>query len=68
MSPIRGVKFLRDKAGEKTAVVIDLRRNRVLWEDFVDVAVSKSRAGEPRERLDSVRARLQRAGRLKRSA
>ncbi len=61
MSPIRGVTFLRDKAGEKTAVVIDLRRNRVLWEDFVDVAVSKSRAGEPRERL-------QRAGRLKRSA
>lgn len=68
MSPLRGVKFLRDKTGEKTAVVIDLRRNRVLWEDFVDVAIAKSRAGEPRERLHSVRTRLQRAGRLKRSA
>lgn len=68
MSPLRGVKFLRDKRGEKTAVVIDLRRNRVLWEDFVDVAVAKSRSREPRERLATVRQKLERAGRLKRSA
>jgi len=27
MSPLKGVKFLRDKRGEKTTVVIDLRKN-----------------------------------------
>lgn len=68
MSPLKGVKFLRDKRGEKMAVVIDLRKNRALWEDFIDVAVAKARAREPRERLDTVRQRLERAGRLKRSA
>lgn len=64
MSPLRGVRFLRDKRGQETAVVIDLRRNCVLWEDFVDVAIAKVRAREPRERLARVRQRLERAGRL----
>lgn len=68
MKTLRGVKYLRDAAGRHTAVVIDLRRNRALWEDFLDVATARSRANEPRESLASVRTRLVRAGRLKRSA
>jgi hypothetical protein len=68
MKTIRGVKYLRDSAGRRTAVVIDLRRNRSLWEDFADVAIAKDRAREPKESLAAVRAKLVRAGRLKRSA
>jgi hypothetical protein len=68
MKTIRGVKYLRDAAGRRTAVVIDLRRHRRLWEDFADVALAKERAREPKESLAAVRARLVRAGRLKRSA
>ena len=68
MKTIRGVKYLRDASGRSTAVVIDLRRHRALWEDFVDVATARARTSEPKESLASVRARLARAGRLKRSA
>ena len=65
---MRGVKFLVDKKGKKTAVVLDLRTNAALWEDVFDSALAKSRAREPRETLNSVRNRLQRQGKLKRSA
>jgi hypothetical protein len=68
MKTLRGVKYLRDAKGRQTAVVIDLRRSRALWEDFVDVAIARGRSGEPKESLAAVRARLSRAGRLKRSA
>jgi hypothetical protein len=68
MKKLRGVKYLSDSKGRRTAVVIDLRQNRALWEDFVDVATARSRAGEPHVSLATVRRRLVRAGRLKRSA
>lgn len=62
------MKYLRDAKGRRPAVVIDLRRNRALWEDFADVAIARTREGEPKESLAAVRARLTRAGRLNRSA
>ena len=65
---MRGVKFLVDKSGKKTAVVLDLRKNAALWEDVYDSALACSRAREPRESLTGVRRRLQRTGKLKRSA
>ena len=65
---MRGVKFLVDKNGKKTAVVLDLRRNAALWEDVYDSAVARARAREPRETLASVRRRLQRTHKLERSA
>ena len=55
---MRGIQFLVDDEGEKTAVLIDLKKNAQLWEDFYDVAVAKSRAKEPRETLQSVKRRL----------
>ncbi|MBI3941250.1 MAG: hypothetical protein HY315_10480 [Acidobacteria bacterium] len=57
---MRGVQFLVDNQGEKKAVLIDLKRNAQLWEDFYDVALSRSRAREPRESLESVKRRLAR--------
>ena len=55
---MKGVQYLVDDDGERTAVVIDLKRNRALWEDFLDRALAESRRGEPRESLASVRRRL----------
>jgi len=55
-----GVQFIVDEHGNKTAVVIDLKKNAELWEDFYDRALARSRRGEPRETLESVRKRLSR--------
>jgi hypothetical protein len=62
---IRGVKFLFDEHGEKTAVMIDLRQGRGLWEDILDVATARSRDRETAQGWSTVRARLEKAGRLK---
>ena len=55
---VRGVRFLVDDTGRKMAVQIDLKRQGRLWEDFYDIALTQSRAGEPRESLASVKRRL----------
>ena len=56
---MRGIQFLVDEEGQRTAVLIDLKKNAQLWEDFYDVALAKSRVKEPRESLESVANRLQ---------
>ena len=63
---MKGVQFVVDGEGEKTAVVIDLKKHRDLWEDFYDHAMAKARAAEPREMLSAVRQRLVRRGKLRR--
>ena len=55
---MKGVQFLVDDRGNKSAVLIDLKKNSELWEDFYDRAVARSREREPRESLKSVKARL----------
>lgn len=55
---MRGIQFLVDEAGERTAVIIDLKKYARLWEDFYDVAVARARAKEPRESLEAVKRRL----------
>jgi hypothetical protein len=62
---IKGVQFLIDGQGEKTAVVIDLKRHRDLWEDFYDRAVAKEREADPRESLASVKQRVGRRRKLR---
>lgn len=59
---MRGVQFLVDDDGQRTAVLIDLKKNAQLWEDFYDLALAKARAKEPRESLESVRRRLRTGG------
>lgn len=54
------VQFIVDGQGNKTAVVIDLKKNAELWEDFYDRALARARQGEPRETLDAVKNRLRR--------
>ena len=43
---MKGIQFLINETGEKTAVQIDLEQWGELWEDFYDVMVSHARADE----------------------
>ena len=47
----KGVRFLFDERGERVAVLIDLKKNRALWEDFYDSVLARERAEESRETL-----------------
>jgi len=52
---MKGVQFLVDGKGEKTAVLIDLKKHSELWEDdFYDRALARNREREPRETLESI--------------
>ena len=64
---VKGVQFVIDEQGEKTAVVIDLKEHGELWEDFYDAAVADARRGEPRETLQSVKRRLSRPPKRRRN-
>ncbi len=65
---MKGVQFLVDERGNKTAVLIDLKKNAELWEDFYDRALAHDREDEPRETLNSVKGRLQRKSKRDRAA
>jgi len=62
---VKGVQFVVNERGKKTAVVIDLKRHSELWEDFYDAAVARQRQSEPRETLESVKKGLRRRGKLR---
>ncbi len=55
---LKGIQFLVDDAGDKSAVVIDLKRYRRQWEDLYDRLLSESRQHEPREPFNQVSKRL----------
>jgi hypothetical protein len=57
---MKGVRFVVDEEGKRTGVIIDLRLNAKLWEDFYDLALARSRESEPRESLEEVKRRLMR--------
>jgi hypothetical protein len=60
-----GIQFITDEAGEKTAVVIDLKKHKALWEDLQDVLISRSRRHEKRIPLAAVKADLIKRGKLR---
>ena len=63
---VKGVQFLSDSEGRRTAVLIDLKRHRRIWEDLYDAMVAQSRRDEPRVAWEDVKRRL-RARRRKRA-
>jgi hypothetical protein len=60
MSAVKGVQFLVDGSGVASAVLLDLKKHRRLWEDMYDHMLAESRKDEPRETLEQVTKRLQR--------
>lgn len=61
---MKGIQFVTDEKGEKTAVLIDLKKYGELWEDIYDNLLAEQRANEPRETLESVKKRLRQLGKL----
>ena len=55
-----GVSYLVDAAGKKTAVVLDLRKHRRIWEEIHDRLLIEARRKEPRQTLEKVRRELSR--------
>jgi len=62
---MKGVQYVVDSKGEPQAVLIDLKKNRRLWEDFQDLMILQKRRREPRVSLEEVEDRLRKAGRIK---
>jgi hypothetical protein len=58
---MKGVQFLGDEKGIKTGVLIDLKKNGKLWEDFFDLALARERQREPRESVQMVKEQLKKA-------
>jgi hypothetical protein len=61
---LKGVQFVSDAGGQRTGVLIDLRRHRALWEDVYDVLLAESRKKEPRLGCDDVKRRLRQRRRV----
>jgi hypothetical protein len=61
---MQGIQYVTDDKGQKIAVQIDLKQFGEIWEDFFDNLLSRQRADEPRESIDSVRERLKKQGKL----
>ena len=57
---MKGISYLVDDSGQKTAVILDLRQHRRIWEDTYDRILIESRRREPRESVEQVRKRLRR--------
>ncbi|MFL6231099.1 MAG: hypothetical protein ACJ741_20165 [Pyrinomonadaceae bacterium] len=61
---MEGIQFVTDDKGQKTAVLIDLKKYGELWEDIYDSLTARRRADEPRESIEDVREKLHRQGKL----
>ena len=64
---MEGIHYVTDARGRKKAVQIDLEKHGDLWEDFHDIMMAQSRENEPRESLESVKARLKKRTKAARS-
>ncbi len=61
---MKGIQFLTDEKGKKTAVQLDLREHGELWEDIYDSLLAKRREKEPTVPLETVEKRLRQMGKL----
>ena len=61
---MEGIQFMVNRAGKKTAVLINLRMHADLWEDLYDCLLAERRKHEPRESLATVKRVFRRKGKL----
>jgi hypothetical protein len=62
---MKGVQYFFDEAGEPKAVLIDVRKNPELWEDFRDFLTIRERSHEPTIPIEKVEKRLKELGKIK---
>jgi hypothetical protein len=53
-----GINFMVDERGEKTAVIIDLKRHKALWEDLYDAMLGRAFSLQSPSYLHQAFARL----------
>lgn len=56
VTTLKGVQYLVDDSGKRTAVVISLEEWGDIWEDLYDVLVSESRKHEPTAAWETLKA------------
>jgi hypothetical protein len=61
---LKGVRFVIDAEGNKTAVMLDLAEWGELWEDIYDNMIANQRADEPLMTLDEFETELRAEGLL----
>ena len=59
-----GIQYITDENGNKTAVVIDLKKHLKLWEDISDQLVAEKRKNQRRYNHSDVKMILKKEGRL----
>ena len=57
-SIMKGVQFVVDETGKKTAVIIDLSEWGELWEDIYDNMVSEARKDEPTVAWEDIKSEM----------
>ena len=62
---MKGVTYYYDEKGEPIAVLIDLKKNPEVWEDFRDIMILEKRRHEPTRSLEEVETHLKKLGKLK---
>jgi hypothetical protein len=62
---MKGVQYFFDEHGEPKAVLIDVRKNPELWEDFRDYLTIRERSSEPTIPIAKVERRLKESGKMK---
>ncbi|MBL7190819.1 hypothetical protein ISS30_03910 [bacterium] len=55
---MKGISFIIDDSGERTAVQIDLRQYGDIWEYFYDTLIALEKLNEPTEPIEAVEKRL----------
>ena len=55
---LKGVQYVTDNAGKRTAVIISLEEWGELWEDIYDVLVSQARKDEPAVSWETLQAEM----------
>jgi len=61
---MKGIQYVVDESGNRTAVVIDLSTHGDLWEDVYDAYLIEYRQNEPTEPFEDVIKRLEAQGKL----
>lgn len=62
---MKGVQYFFDEQGEPKAVLIDVKKNPELWEDFRDFLTIRERSNEPTVPMEKVDRRLRELGKIK---
>jgi hypothetical protein len=55
---LKGVQYVVDASGKRTAVIISLEEWGELWEDIYDVIVSEARQSEPTIAWETLKAEI----------